>query len=77
MSELVARGSLIAMLYQSENDPTCSSDEHEVFLKLCRKGDVDAAMAEMVAHLNRVEASLQLDEQVPDLQLDSVKALLM
>jgi DNA-binding GntR family transcriptional regulator len=75
--ELVARSSLIAMLYQSENDPTCSSDEHEVFLKLCRKGDVDAAVAEMVAHLSRVEASLQLDEQAPDRQLDLVKALLM
>ena len=75
--ELVARSSLIAMLYQSHNDPTCSTDEHEVFLRLCKRGDADAAVAEMVAHLNRVEGSLQLDDQVPDRQLDLVKALLM
>jgi DNA-binding GntR family transcriptional regulator len=75
--ELVARSSLIAMLYQSHNDPSCSSDEHEVFLRLCKRGEVDAAVAEMVAHLSRVEASLQLEEQVSDRQLDLVKALLM
>jgi DNA-binding GntR family transcriptional regulator len=75
--ELVARSSLIAMLYQSSNDPQCSSDEHQQFLRLCKKGDADAAVAEMVAHLNRVEASLNLDQEQPDRQLDLVKALLM
>lgn len=75
--ELVARSSLIAMLYQSHNDANCSSDEHEAFLKLARRGDADAAVAEMVAHLDRVEASLQLDQKTPDRQLDLVKALLM
>ncbi len=75
--ELVARSSLIAMLYQSRNDPNCSSDEHEAFLRLARQGDADAAVAEMVAHLSRVESDLQLDEETPKRQLDLVKALLM
>jgi DNA-binding GntR family transcriptional regulator len=75
--ELVARSSLIAMLYQSHNDPNCSSDEHEAFVKLARKGDVEAAVAEMAEHLSRVEASLQLDQETPNRQLDLVKALMM
>lgn len=75
--ELVARSSLIAMLYQSTNDPQCSSDEHAQFLRVCRSGKVDTAVAEMVAHLNRVEASLRLEPDQPDRQLDLVKALLM
>lgn len=76
VTELVARSSLIAMLYQSSNDPHCSSDEHARFLRVCREGDADAAVAEMVAHLNRVEASLNLGQGKPDRQLDLVKALL-
>jgi DNA-binding GntR family transcriptional regulator len=77
VTELVARSSLIAMLYQSHNDPHCSSDEHAQFLALCRRGDADAAVAEMLAHLSRVEASLNLDDPQRDRQLDLVKALLM
>lgn len=77
VTELVARSSLIAMLYQSHNDPHCSSDEHAHFLEVCRRGDTAAAVAEMLAHLDRVEASLSLDGDRPDRQLDLVKALLM
>lgn len=75
--ELVARSSLIAMLYQSHNDPHCSSDEHEAFIRLARQGDAERAVAEMVEHLRRVEASLQLDQEAPNRQLDLVKALMM
>lgn len=75
--EMVARSSLIAMLYQTRNDPNCSSDEHESFLRLARRGDADAAVAAMAAHLNRVESDLQLDDETPRPQLDLVKALLM
>jgi DNA-binding GntR family transcriptional regulator len=74
--ELVARSSLIAMLYHSSNDPHCSSDEHADFLRLCKSGDVEAAVASMTEHLTRIEASLQLASGVPDRQLDLVKALL-
>ncbi|MGJ7527448.1 GntR family transcriptional regulator [Variovorax sp. GB1P17] len=74
--ELVARSSLIAMLYHSSNDPHCSSDEHADFLRLCRKGDVEAAVTSMIDHLERIEASLELGTDKPDRQLDLVKALL-
>ncbi|WP_298834838.1 GntR family transcriptional regulator [uncultured Piscinibacter sp.] len=76
VAEQVARSSLIAMLYQSSNDPHCSSDEHADFLALCRRGDVEAAVRSMVGHLSRVESSLRLDQDAPDRQLDLVKALL-
>jgi DNA-binding GntR family transcriptional regulator len=74
--ELVARSSLIAMLYHSSNDPHCSSDEHSDFLRLCRKGDVEGAVTCMIEHLERIEASLELGTEKPDRQLDLVKALL-
>ncbi|HSV59499.1 MAG TPA: GntR family transcriptional regulator [Variovorax sp.] len=74
--ELVARSSLIAMLYHSSNDPHCSSDEHSDFLRACKSGDVDAAVTSMMEHLNRIEANLDLDNSTPDRQLDLVKALL-
>ena len=74
--ELVARSSLIAMVYHSSNDPHCSSDEHADFLRLCRKGDVEGAVASMTEHLERIEASLELEGAKPDRQLDLVKALL-
>lgn len=74
--ELVARSSLIAMLYHSSNDPQCSSDEHAAFLRLCRQGDVVAAVASMTDHLDRIEARLEFGPDRPDRQLDLVKALL-
>ena len=77
ISELVGRSSLIAMLYHSSNDPHCSSDEHANFLRLCRSGDTEAAVASMSEHLMRIEASMQLTPDGPDRQLDLVKALLV
>lgn len=74
--DLVARSSLIAMLYDSSNDPLCSSDEHADFLALCKRGNADAAVACMMEHLRRIEANLALDTERPDRQLDLVKALL-
>ena len=74
--ELVARSSLIAMLYHSSNDSHCSHDEHASFLRLCRSGDTAAAVACMTDHLNRIEANLQLSPERPDRQLDLVRALL-
>ena len=77
LTELVARSSLIAMLYQSSNDPHCSTDEHEQFLRVCESGDSDAAVANMLDHLRRLESSLDLNHDKPDRQLDLVKALMM
>jgi DNA-binding GntR family transcriptional regulator len=77
ISELVARSALIAMLYQSSNDANCSTSEHEHFLDICEKGNVQAAVKNMMEHLHRLEASLDLDQVQPDRQLDLVKALMM
>jgi len=75
--EMVARSSLIAMLYHTTNDPQCSTQEHEEFLQLCRSGDVAAAVQCMDAHLLRIEANLQLEgERVVDRPLNLVSALL-
>ncbi len=74
--DLVARCSLIAMLYHSSNDAHCASDEHADFLRICRSGDAEAAVHCMVEHLERIEASLDLDSERADRQLDLVKALL-
>ncbi|MFD2297184.1 GntR family transcriptional regulator [Paracidovorax citrulli] len=76
VQEMVARSSLIAMLYHSSNDAHCSSGEHAEFLRVCRGGDAEAAVACMVDHLDRIEASLELDSERADRQLDLVKALL-
>lgn len=75
--ELVARSALIAMLYQSRNDAACSTNEHEQFLDICETGDAQAAVDNMMEHLNRLEASLDLDQAQPERQPDLVKALMM
>jgi DNA-binding GntR family transcriptional regulator len=77
IGELVARSALIAMLYQSSNDANCSTSEHEQFLNICEAGDTEAAIRNMMEHLLRLEASLDLDQLQPDRQLDLVKALMM
>lgn len=74
--ELVSRSSLIAMLYDSSNDPHCSSDEHADFLRLARAGDVEGAVQSMRGHLARIEDNLHFDPQAAARQTDLVKALL-
>jgi DNA-binding GntR family transcriptional regulator len=61
LQELVARSSLITMLYQSVRDAACSSDEHVEFLKAAKAGDAEEAVRIMMAHLDHVEAALQFD----------------
>jgi len=69
-------GHLITMLYQSTNDPACATDEHESFLRIAKAGDADAAVANMMEHLLRVESTLHLSSEGPRAALDLVKALL-
>jgi DNA-binding GntR family transcriptional regulator len=61
LEELVARSSLITMLYQSERDAACSSDEHVLFLKAAKAGDAKEAVRLMMEHLSHVEAALRFD----------------
>ena len=75
VQELVARSSLITMLYQSERDAACSSDEHVAFLQAARAGDAQQAAALMLEHLNHVEAALRFDGAGPG-PVDLVAGLL-
>ena len=75
LNELVARGSLITMLYQSDRDAACSANEHAEFLAAARAGDADLAAQLMLAHLTHVEAALRFDGS-PQHEKDLVSALL-
>jgi len=74
--ELVARSTLITMLYQSERDAVCSSNEHAAFLEAARAGDADKAAGLMLAHLNHIEAALNFDVNASPARKDLVAALL-
>lgn len=75
--ELVGRSSLITMLYQSDRDAVCSSDEHTDFLEAAKAGDADKAAQLMLHHLSHVEAALQFDGSAAEGKKDLVAALLM
>ena len=77
LRDFTARTTLIAMLYQSHNDAHCATDEHEQFLRLCEQKNTEAAVAYMMDHLTRIEASLDLQQVGAGRQLDLVKALMM
>lgn len=76
LSELVGRSSLITMLYQSDRDAVCSSDEHGQFLDAAKSGNADRAVALILEHLDHVEAALQFDGQAEARKKDLVSALL-
>jgi DNA-binding GntR family transcriptional regulator len=75
--ELVGRSSLITMLYQSDRDAVCSSDEHTAFLEAAKAGDADKAATLMLHHLAHVEAALDFDASTNPAKKDLVSALLM
>jgi len=75
--ELVGRSSLITMLYQSDRDAVCSSDEHASFLEAAKAGDADKAATLMLHHLAHVEAALDFDSSTNPAKKDLVSALLM
>lgn len=76
--DLVARSSLITMLYQSSRDAKCSSDEHGEILDLAESGNVEQTVARMLRHLDHVEAGLRFDEgDQPPKKRDLINALLM
>lgn len=75
LTELVARSTLITMLYQSERDAVCSSDDHVSFLAAAKEGRVDKAVKLMLEHLTHVEEALDF-ESGRDNEKDLVSALL-
>ncbi|HJU99245.1 MAG TPA: GntR family transcriptional regulator [Burkholderiaceae bacterium] len=76
LRELVARSTLITMLYQSDRDAVCSSDEHTTFLEAAKAGDAERAASLMLHHLSHVEAALRFDGSAAEGRRDLVTALL-
>lgn len=76
ISELVARSSLITMLYQPSSDAECSSGEHGAILDAAERGDVEETVQLMLRHLEHVEAGLRFNSMEPP-KRDLVNALLM
>lgn len=75
LRELVARCSLITMLYQADSDAACSSSEHAEFLAAAKAGDAELAARVMLDHLGHVEGALRFDGE-PRNGKDLVSALL-
>lgn len=76
LQELVARSSLITMLYQSDADAACSSDEHADFLAAAKAGKADRAVKLIIQHLEHVESALRFDTNAEDARKDLISALL-
>jgi len=72
LRDLTARTVLIASLYQSVQDATLATDEHEQITNLLAEGQFESAAREMISHIDYVEASLtkQIDKDpLVDLRL--------
>lgn len=76
MKELVARSALIAMLYQSEREAACSSNEHAEFLNAAERGETEQAVQLMLSHLDHVESALRFEYEQDAAKRDLVSALL-
>ncbi len=68
LRELVSRTSLIHVQYQSGQmgHQSCSCDEHVEIISALEAGDEEKSVALMDAHLNAIEASLDLSEAKAD-----------
>jgi DNA-binding GntR family transcriptional regulator len=67
LADLVARCSLIALMYQSAHSAEHSFEEHVAIVDALQKRDARAAVRLMESHLNNVERNLRLDPRTPDL----------
>jgi DNA-binding GntR family transcriptional regulator len=64
LRDLTARTVLIAALYQSAQDATRATDEHEQITNLLADGQFERAARQMISHIDHVEAGLtqQIDK---------------
>lgn len=70
LGNLMVRSSLIVALYQRGDSPPCASDEHQAIIDALRDGDTQAAVAEMIEHLDELEGQLALEEvDAPEVNL--------
>ena len=63
LRELVARSSLILLLYRSRRARICGTDHHEVVAAAIEEGDADRAADLMIHHLDEIEDGLELAEE--------------
>lgn len=70
LGNLMVRSSLIVALYQRGDSPPCASDEHQAIIDALRVGDTQAAVTEMIEHLDELEGQLALEESdAPEVNL--------
>lgn len=66
LRELVARSSLIILLYRRSRSQCCKVDHHEALVEAIAAGRGADAVAQMTAHLDEIERDLELvDTAVP------------
>lgn len=66
LKELIARSSLIILLYRRHDTPACGTSHHAEIVTAIRKKDKAKARALMLSHLLEIEAELFLKEATPD-----------
>lgn len=67
LADLLARCSLVALMYQSAHSAGHSQDEHVAIVDALARRDARAAVKLMAHHLGNVERNLRLDPRVSDL----------
>ncbi|MBR0826939.1 GntR family transcriptional regulator [Bradyrhizobium manausense] len=66
LKELIARSSLIILLYRRHDTPACGTSHHAEIVTAIRKKDKAQARALMLSHLREIEAELFLKESAAD-----------
>lgn len=69
LTDLLARSSLIALMYQSSQSAEASVAEHVAIVDAFERRDVKEAMRLTIKHLEHVERNLRLNSQDTDLAL--------
>jgi DNA-binding GntR family transcriptional regulator len=67
LADLLARCSLVALMYQSNHSAEHSQDEHVAIVDALERRDTRAAVRLMESHLGNVERNLRLNPRVSDL----------
>ena len=72
MRELASLTCLIIVLYDSPTIPACTHDEHGDIIDAIAAGKTEQAVAIMVAHLNHIEAVLDISTPSSEEDLEAV-----
>jgi DNA-binding GntR family transcriptional regulator len=66
LKELIARSSLIILLYRRHDRPACGTSHHAEIVTAIGKRDKARAQAQMLSHLREIEDELFLKEPIAD-----------